>query len=76
MNLVVSEWIQKAEGDYRTASRELRAPDEPNFDAACYHAQQCAEKLMKAVLIAIGVTPPHTHNLIVLDGLLREAQPT
>lgn len=42
------EWIQKAEGDYATAIREYRARKLPNYDAACFHAQQCVEKYLKA----------------------------
>jgi HEPN domain-containing protein len=70
MNATVKEWIAKAEGDYATASRELRATELPNYDAACFHAEQCAEKLMKALLIHLGVTPPRTHDLAALDRLL------
>jgi HEPN domain-containing protein len=70
MNGTVKEWVSKAQGDYATAARELRAPESPNFDAACFHAEQCAEKLMKALLIHLGVTPPRTHDLATLDRLL------
>jgi HEPN domain-containing protein len=70
MNGTVKEWIAKAEGDFATASRELRATESPNYDAACFHAEQCAEKLMKALLIHLGVTPPRTHDLVTLDRLL------
>jgi HEPN domain-containing protein len=70
MNGTVKEWISKAEGDYATAARELRATDSPNYDAACFHAEQCVEKLMKALLIHLGATPPRTHDLATLDRLL------
>lgn len=70
MNDTVNEWISKAEGDYATARRELRAAESPNFDAVCFHAQQCIEKLMKALLIRLGVVPPKTHDLVILDRLL------
>jgi HEPN domain-containing protein len=70
MNGTVKEWVSKAEGDYATAARELHAPESPNYDAACFHAEQCVEKLMKALLIHSGVTPPRTHDLAVLDRLL------
>ena len=70
MNAIVQEWITKAEGNYLTASREVCACP-PNYDAGCYHAQQCIEKLMKAILIAEGKIPPRTHDLTVLDSLLR-----
>jgi HEPN domain-containing protein len=33
----------------------------------CFHAQQCIEKLLKAVLIQAGQTPPKTHDLLVLS---------
>ncbi len=54
MNATVREWVSKAEGDYRTAERELHPAGTPNFDAVCFHAEQCAEKLMKALLIHLG----------------------
>jgi len=70
MNDLVREWIAKAEGDYLTASREAEAKP-PNYDAVCFHSQQCIEKLIKAVLIAKAITPPKTHDLTVLDALLK-----
>jgi HEPN domain-containing protein len=66
MNDIISEWVQKAEGDYHTAEREFRAESFPNFDAVCFHAQQCVEKLLKALLIARGEVPPKTHDLLFL----------
>lgn len=74
MNEVIREWIDKSEGDYRTAARELRA-DPPNYDAVCFHAQQCAEKLLKAALIVRGQMPPKTHDLSVLSSLLGSVAP-
>ena len=37
------EWIDKAEGDFATAAMACRARKRPNYDAACFHAQQCAD---------------------------------
>ena len=70
MNEVLKEWIAKAEGDYLTATRELTAMNQPNYDAVCFHAQQCAEKYLKALLIDRGVTPPKIHDLAQLHRLL------
>jgi HEPN domain-containing protein len=70
MNGTVKEWVAKAEADYSTATRELQAAESPNFDAACFHAHQCVEKLMKALLILLGIVPPRTHDLAELDRLL------
>lgn len=66
MNPLTVEWVDKAEGDIATATRELRARKHPNYDAACFHAQQCVEKYLKAYLQEHGVAFPKTHNLIEL----------
>ena len=75
MNGTVREWIDKAEGDFRTASREMGASDAPNYDAVCFHAQQCIEKLLKAVLIREEVLVPRIHNLGRLYELLHDKIP-
>ena len=66
MNALLAEWIHKAEGDFATAQRELRARRHTNYDAVCFHAQQMAEKYLKAFLFEQGVDFPKTHNLIEL----------
>jgi HEPN domain-containing protein len=66
MNALAAEWVEKAEGDARTAARELRARTHPNWDAVCFHAQQSAEKYLKAFLQQHGIVPPRTHSLIDL----------
>ncbi|MCL5999441.1 MAG: HEPN domain-containing protein [Chloroflexi bacterium] len=66
MNPLTIEWVEKAEGDIATAMRELRARKRPNYDSACFHAQQCAEKYLKAFLQEKGVSFPKTHHLIEL----------
>ena len=75
MNGTVREWMDKAEGDYRTARREFQTADEPNYDAVCFHAQQCVEKWMKAVLIHNSVDPPRIHNLERLYESLQSVCP-
>lgn len=72
MNPVVRERIDKAEADFLPAGRELRAQP-ANYDAVCFHAQRCAEKLIKGLLIELGVTPPKLHDLVALDRLLAPA---
>lgn len=66
MHALTAEWVAKAEGDFASAGRELRARRDPNYDAACFHAQQTAEKYLKAFLQEEGVAFPRTHNLIEL----------
>ncbi len=70
MNDLTAEWIAKAEGDYATAGRELRARRRPNYDAVCFHAQQAVEKYLKAFLQENGADFPKTHSLIELLQLV------
>ncbi|WP_448595600.1 HEPN domain-containing protein [Thermoflexus hugenholtzii] len=66
MNDLTLEWIEKAEGDWRTSARELRVRRHPNYDAVCFHAHQTAEKYLKAFLQEYGIFFPKTHHLIEL----------
>jgi HEPN domain-containing protein len=66
MKPLTVEWVEKAEGDYATARREIAVQQMPNYDAVCFHAQQTAEKYLKAFLQEQGVAPPRTHSLIEL----------
>jgi len=71
MNEVVGEWVSKAEGDCVTALREFRARRAPNYDAACFHAQQCIEKYLKALLQLHEISFSKTHHLpLLLDQCL------
>ena len=66
MKPITSEWIIKAEGDFHTMERELRARKAPNYDSACFHAQQCCEKYLKACLCEHDVTFQKIHDLTIL----------
>jgi HEPN domain-containing protein len=72
MKSATAEWVTKAEGDFATAGRELRARKSPNYDAVCFHCQQCAEKYLKAVLQENDKHIPKIHNLIELMLLCEE----
>ena len=74
MNPLTLEWIIKAEGDFFTAGRELRARRHPNYDAVCFHAQQTAEKYLKAFLQEHDTPTPKTHDLIDLLLLCLEIE--
>ena len=69
MNPLTLEWIEKAEGDYRTAKWGQQAPD-PVHDSICFHAQQCIEKYLKAWLQEANMPAPRTHNLEDLLALI------
>lgn len=68
-------WVDKAEGDWAVAGRELRARRSPNYDAACFHAQQCAEKYLKGQLQEEVIAFPKTHDLLALLDLLLPSHP-
>lgn len=59
---VVERWLMKARNDLRTAESVLRVSP-PIADTACFHAQQCVEKMLKAVLTAKGRHVERTHSL-------------
>ncbi|MFM9979394.1 MAG: HEPN domain-containing protein [Burkholderiales bacterium] len=75
MKPLTREWVDKAEGDRSTAQRELRVRKSPNFDAVCFHAQQCAEKYLKALLQERAAAIPHTHNLEALAKPMLASNP-
>ena len=62
----LKEWVSKAEGDYFSALRESRARKNVNHDSTCFHAQQCVEKFLKAVLVDLGIPFAKTHDLLPL----------
>lgn len=62
------EWIEKAEGDRAVALREMQAA-EPVFDVVSFHAQQCAEKYLKAFLEERCIPFEKTHDLALLLDL-------
>jgi HEPN domain-containing protein len=75
MKPLTEEWVQKAEGDFATAQREVRARKSPNYDSAGFHAQQCVEKYLKARLQESGIAFPFTHDLEALLRLVLPIQP-
>jgi HEPN domain-containing protein len=59
------QWLAKAENDLLNADNNLKSEIVP-YDTVCFHCQQAAEKLLKAYLVAKGVQPPFTHDLLLL----------
>ncbi len=66
MNRQTREWVAKAENDFDDAQRILRARNRTDFSNACFHAQQCVEKDMKAVLVESRRDIERIHDLTVL----------
>lgn len=62
----------KAENDLKTAVQTIKLGDESPSDTICFHAQQCVEKYVKALLVLLQIDFPKTHDLEELIGLLPE----
>jgi HEPN domain-containing protein len=45
-------------------------PEDCPTDTVCFHAQQCVEKYLKALLVFRGTAFPKTHEIPVLHALL------
>jgi HEPN domain-containing protein len=75
MNPLTQEWVGKAEGDFRTATREIQVTTDPSYDGVCFHAQQCVEKYLKGNLQEAGIIFPKTHDLVVLLDLSLSVAP-
>ena len=71
---VVARWMRYARADLAIARAPL--PEEGLYEQLCFHAQQAAEKGLKAVLIRAGIDPPRTHDLQALIDLLPANMPT
>ena len=61
-------WAARAEEDFALARTALRRK-QILPSGACFHAQQCAEKYMKALLISKSADFPKTHDLLLLNNL-------
>lgn len=70
---VVRGWLRKAWSDTVAMDASLNAGA---LDAACFHAQQSAEKYLKAFLVQSEVQFPLTHNLSKLVELCAEVDPS
>jgi HEPN domain-containing protein len=68
--VIVRGWIEKAENDLKNAGLALRGGEDCPADTVAFHAQQCAEKYLKALLAYEGIAFQKTHDLGVLVGLL------
>ena len=60
-----ASWIAKADGDLLCIHNNLVAARIP-FDAVCFHAQQAAEKALKALLAQHAALIPRSHDLLAL----------
>ena len=72
---IVNEWLDKARKDLATAIRENAIKDEPNYDAVCFHSQQCIEKALKALMIKMDINITKIHDLNYLFLQIKQIDP-
>jgi len=77
---LVAGLVRKAESDLLAMNASLNVGA---LDAACFHAQQAAEKYLKSFLASKEIAFPHSHNLsklldacAAIDPSLRELSET
>jgi HEPN domain-containing protein len=59
----VIQWLSLADEDLDLASHGLGLGARSPYRLIAYHAQQCAEKCLKAFLVCHKVDFPYTHNI-------------
>ncbi len=67
---VAAEWVVKADNDLKNATHTLKLGQACPADTVCFHAQQCAEKYLKAYLVFLRLDFPKTHEIEKLISLL------
>lgn len=76
MKALSQEWVDKAEADWMTARREFTTQEHPNYDAVCFHAQQCVKKYLLARMEEASIPFPATHHLGVLLSICADIEPS
>ena len=67
---VAHQWAAKAESDLKNAAHTVRLKTDCPTDTVCFHAQQCVEKYLKALLVLNGIEFSRTHQISTLLALV------
>lgn len=67
-------WLQKGNEDLDVA--RLIQQKKKVYWAACFHAQQAAEKFLKAFLVSVNMPPPKTHDLVDIAKRCAKHEPS
>lgn len=69
---IVRQWVEKAEEDLINARHTLTLLDHCPFSTVCFHAQQVAEKYLKALLTLHARPFPKSHDLLEIFRRLQD----
>jgi HEPN domain-containing protein len=67
---LIRDWIRKADNDLKNAVHTLTLGQECPTDTVCFHAQQCTEKYIKALLVFRATPFAKTHDIRKLLALI------
>lgn len=67
---LIRQWVEKAEEDLLTGEHTLTLGERCPFATVCFHAQQCIEKYIKALLVSLTIDFPKIHDIGELTQLL------
>jgi HEPN domain-containing protein len=71
----IQQWLEKANADLNAVG-SLLAGQYENYEVAGFHAQQAAEKYIKAYLVRHQTEFPKTHNIAHLTELVAKLDET
>jgi HEPN domain-containing protein len=67
-NAVIRSWLDHARSDFELAC--VKKTPKIHYEHLCFHAQQAAEKSIKALLLSLHIEVPRTHDLAYIIDLL------
>ena len=72
LNDMIAEWLNYSKTDLTVAQYLLDSMEPCPVEIVCYHAQQSAEKALKAILVKNDIDPPKVHDLVRLCEMCGE----
>jgi HEPN domain-containing protein len=71
-NKIIQEWLRYSQSDIITARYMFYNVNPKQTEISVFHCQQCAEKALKAYLVAHEIDPPKIHDLLILCKMCAE----
>jgi HEPN domain-containing protein len=69
---IIQEWLKYAQSDMIAARYMFYDVNPKQTEISVFHCQQCAEKVLKAYLVAHEIDPPKIHDLLILCKMCAE----
>jgi HEPN domain-containing protein len=69
---IIQEWLRYSQSDMTAARYMFYNVNPKELEISVFHCQQCAEKALKAYLVAHELDPPKIHDLLILCKMCAE----